>query len=247
LTNAIIGEVFPTDSDVTPGTLLEWLSELERAGLIHRYQVDGESYIQCHDFRDHQVISKPQKSVLPPLDQADSGDFQSDSSSSTGTVPEPTLEHSKWEGNGREGKGTGNGRDRSEPVPGPDDAPLSHLLADLVADNDPDGKRPNVTRRWADEEDRMLRLDGRKPAEAERLIRWTQASSFWRGNVLSMPKFRERYTQLYNAAVEESQKRKGKARNGTSSIDPTRRRQLEEFSQRSRQSVYETKPEEAAA
>jgi hypothetical protein len=132
-------------------------------------------------------------------------------------------------------------------VPGPDDAPLSHLLADLVADNDPDGKRPNVTRRWADEEDRMLRLDGRKPAEAERLIRWTQASSFWRGNVLSMPKFRERYTQLYNAAVEESQKRKGKARNGTSSIDPTRRRQLEEFSQRSRQSVYETKPEEAAA
>lgn len=87
------------------------------------------------------------------------------------------------------------------------DAPLSHLLADLVAANDPNGKRPNVTKRWAEEEDRLIRLDGRRPEEAERLIRWTQADSFWRGNVLSMPKFREKYTQLYQAAVKDSQRK----------------------------------------
>lgn len=89
------------------------------------------------------------------------------------------------------------------------DAPLSHLLADLVAANDPDGKRPTVTQRWATEEDRMLRLDNRKPEEARRLIEWTQADSFWRGNVLSMPRFREQYGRLYQAAVAANQQARG--------------------------------------
>jgi hypothetical protein len=101
-------------------------------------------------------------------------------------------------------------QEKTEESPQRADAPLSHLLADLVAENDPNGKRPNVTKRWAEEEDRLIRLDARKPEEAERLIRWTQADSFWRGNVLSMPKFREKYGQLYQAAVEDSQKRNGR-------------------------------------
>lgn len=87
----------------------------------------------------------------------------------------------------------------------PDEARLSHLLADLLAESDPNGKRPTVTKAWAEAEDRMLRLDERNPVEAERLIRWTQGNEFWRGNVRSMPKFRERYAQLYNAAVQAKQ------------------------------------------
>lgn len=115
------------------------------------------------------------------------------------------------------------------------DAPLSNLLADLIAENDPNHKRPNVTKRWADEEDRMLRIDGRKPHEAERLIRWTQANSFWRGNVLSMPRFREKYGQLYQAAVNEKQKREGNRPNGVSTA--------ERFAQQAR----ELEAQEAAA
>lgn len=106
---------------------------------------------------------------------------------------------------------TPQNKDRTEEsVVEPTDAPLSNLLADLVAENDPNGKRPTVTKRWATEEDRLIRLDGRKPEEAERLIRWTQANTFWRGNVLSMPKFREKYGQLYAAAVAASEKQRGR-------------------------------------
>lgn len=100
-------------------------------------------------------------------------------------------------------------REESSGVP-PADAPLSHLLADLIAENDPNGKRPTVTARWRTEEDRLIRLDGRKPEEAERLIRWTQANTFWRGNVLSMPKFRDQYGRLYSAAIAESEKKRGR-------------------------------------
>lgn len=84
------------------------------------------------------------------------------------------------------------------------DAPLSHLLADLIESNG--ARRPRIGKRWVDAERLMLERDGRSYAEAERLIRWAQASDFWRANILSMPKFREKYDQLLLQAKAEKQK-----------------------------------------
>jgi hypothetical protein len=102
----IIGEVYPDDEDVSPGTLREWLQELSNAGLIHRYEVSGERYIQCHDFNDHQAISHPRKSDLPPLEQADSAP----SAKPPGTLPEPSAQ----EGKGMEGNREGNGNPKGD-------------------------------------------------------------------------------------------------------------------------------------
>ena len=112
-----------------------------------------------------------------------------------------------------------------------DAAPLSHLLADLVAENDPSGKRPNVSKRWADAERLLVEKDGRRPEEAERLIRWTQNDEFWRGNVLSMPKFREKYGQLYQAAVKDANKRQPKGSPGM--------QQAHRFAEKARQAQAE--------
>lgn len=95
-------------------------------------------------------------------------------------------------------------------APGADEAPLSHLLADLIAANDPDGQRPTVSRRWAEAEDRLQRLDGRSPAQIEVVIRWVQADEFWRSNVLSLPKLREKYPALVQKATQEAPHRNGK-------------------------------------
>lgn len=76
----------------------------------------------------------------------------------------------------------------------PDEAPLCHLLADLIVANG--GRRQRIGTKWVDAERLMLRRDQRDPAEAEQLIRWCQANEFWRSNILSMPKFREKYDQL---------------------------------------------------
>jgi hypothetical protein len=81
----IIGEVFPEDEDVTPVLLREWLGELSDAGLIIRYEAEGEPFIQCVNFRKHQVINKPRPSEIPPP-QADS----IDSRNSPVVVPEPS-------------------------------------------------------------------------------------------------------------------------------------------------------------
>lgn len=174
----IIGEVFPADEDVTDEVLRGWLSELAGVGLIQRYEVGGEHYIQCHDFTDHQAINKPRDSELPapPPERAPSR-----------TAPVAVPEASHGEGKGREWKGR-------ESANGIADAPLSKLLADLIAKNG--SRRPRIGKRWLDAERLLLTADDRDPAEAERLIRWCQADEFWRGNILSMPKFRERYDQL---------------------------------------------------
>ncbi len=71
---------------------------------------------------------------------------------------------------------------------------LCLLLADRVEANG--AKRPAITKAWLDSARLLLERDGRSLEEAERLVRWCQADDFWRGNVLSLPKFREKYDQL---------------------------------------------------
>lgn len=71
---------------------------------------------------------------------------------------------------------------------------LCALLADLVEANG--SKRPTVTKRWRDSARLLIDNDGRATDEIARVIRWSQASDFWRANVLSMPKLRDKYDTL---------------------------------------------------
>jgi hypothetical protein len=71
---------------------------------------------------------------------------------------------------------------------------LCFLLAGLVEANG--AKRPAITRAWLDAARLLLEQDRRPLEEAERVLRWSQADSFWRANVLSLPKFRAKYDQL---------------------------------------------------
>jgi hypothetical protein len=74
---------------------------------------------------------------------------------------------------------------------------LSNILADLIADNDPNGLRPTITKDWLDAERLMLGRDGRDVDVAERVLRWSQADDFWRKNIRSMPTFRRQFGRLF--------------------------------------------------
>ena len=75
---------------------------------------------------------------------------------------------------------------------------LCELLADLIEGNG--SKRPVVTARWRTACRLMLDADKRTEAQIEKAMRWCQADEFWRPNILSMPKLREKYDQLRLAA-----------------------------------------------
>jgi hypothetical protein len=74
-------------------------------------------------------------------------------------------------------------------------APLCEVLVEAMRSNG--AKTPStVTKAWLDDARLMIDRDHRDPHEAKSLIEWATSDSFWRANILSMPKFRERYDQL---------------------------------------------------
>jgi hypothetical protein len=71
---------------------------------------------------------------------------------------------------------------------------LCEFLSDKIEDNG--SKRPTPNKQWYDAARLLLDRDGRDYIEAKQLIIWCQENTFWRANILSMPKFREKYDQL---------------------------------------------------
>lgn len=154
----IIGEVFPTDEDVTPVVLREWLGELDGVGLILRYEVDGEHYIQCHDFNDHQVINKPKPSEIPPPPAAD-GESGSD------PVAVPDSSHPEVEEEGEEEPE----REVETTTGGPFDAIVSRLDSVAFARQTKQPKVAAAVKVCEEFADRDL------PAEAKKFVHyWTE-------------------------------------------------------------------------
>ena len=71
---------------------------------------------------------------------------------------------------------------------------ICNHLADRIEANG--AKRPEITKKWRDAARLMLDRDGRTEQEIHGAIDWCQADEFWRANVLSLPKLREKYDQL---------------------------------------------------
>lgn len=68
---AILGYVYPIDTDVTTGKLRRWMGELTSARpgedhpMVVLYQVNGVPYGYFPKYRKHQRINRPQDSALP--------------------------------------------------------------------------------------------------------------------------------------------------------------------------------------
>lgn len=84
---------------------------------------------------------------------------------------------------------------------------LCNLLAELIRANGNKVGTVGVT--WWSAADRLMRLDGYTREQIEWVMRWAQADEFWLGNILSMPKFRERFDTLKTRALNEHRQRQG--------------------------------------
>lgn|ERR1700722_10047957 len=74
---------------------------------------------------------------------------------------------------------------------------LADLLRQLRLENNPRAKiAPRQVHDWGVTADLMLRLDHRIPEEIAGIIQWSQRDNFWKSNILSMGKLREKFDQL---------------------------------------------------
>jgi hypothetical protein len=79
----------------------------------------------------------------------------------------------------------------------PDAMELAVLLRQRILENNGKAKiTEKQVCKWGREADLMLRLDHRTPEEVSALIQWSQRDRFWRSNILSMGKLREKFDQL---------------------------------------------------
>jgi hypothetical protein len=72
---------------------------------------------------------------------------------------------------------------------------LSELLLNLIMKRRETFKRPNL-QKWAQHINLMIRKDKRSYEEIESVIRWSQENQFWRNNILSTRKLREKFDRL---------------------------------------------------
>lgn len=73
---------------------------------------------------------------------------------------------------------------------------LSRLLLNRIRETDPKAKEPNWDA-WDLDMDRLMRIDGRSEAEIAFVVNEAQDDEFWRPNILSPKKLREKFGQLW--------------------------------------------------
>lgn len=76
-----------------------------------------------------------------------------------------------------------------------EDHRAAHWMHDLILETDPTAKEPKWDA-WANEIRLMREQDDRTHREICQLFGWTQRDAFWKANVLSPSKLREKWTQL---------------------------------------------------
>jgi hypothetical protein len=178
---------------------------LTEASLIVRYTFKERSFLAVRNWVEHQRINRPTASTLPDPDDCEllpppprPTCRNEDSWNPHGGLTEDSSPERKGrEGNGREGnKDTSAIGSTVATVTRlrPDVEEACALLADLVEANG--SKRPTITAKWRDAARLMLDKDRIALDDVLGAIRWSQADEFWRSNILSMPKLREKFDTL---------------------------------------------------
>jgi hypothetical protein len=171
------------------------LNQLQDAGFIKRYEVKGCKYIQVINWDKHQnPHGKEQASIIPAPGKHRTSTRHAPGMHQANTVLAPDM-HSTCPEVARLIPDSGFSDSLNSDSLNSDSLNLATLLATLIHEHNPNAKEPDLSK-WAQEIDRMIRLDERDPQEIEDIIRWCQGDDFWYANILSAKKLREKYDQL---------------------------------------------------
>ena len=193
------GHLFPKIESMTKSKINKLLIELAKMGLIYLYKSDGEQYLQFTKFSEMQTLHKEReaKSEIPSPD-----DKTCELMITHDLSPQVKLNIIKDKSNINEVNSSCLKKVSNE------DKKLTQLLIDLILENDPNSsiiRRLTEKRQieWMDACRKLREIDKRDPALIEKIIRFSQQDDFWKGNILSMPKLREKFDQLFHKAKKE--------------------------------------------
>ena len=172
-------QCFPLRDEVDRDLIGEWLHELEGEGCVRVYEVDGRPYLELTGWEKHRGQGRraetsrfpgPRKSE-EPTEVRGSAEQSADPQCSPpvlrgtrdekrGTSPVAPPGAPAEKPNGREARA------------GPEAQALAKLLKSELLEREPGARTPRTLDGWAQDMDRLIRLDKRKPEEIRETIRW---------------------------------------------------------------------------
>ena len=203
----IVSDLFANDFYRDPTETLSRVSEalnrLESRFMIDLYRVGDRDFIYITNWERHQRVNNPNKPRYPLPTSENSEPIEGLSRSDV--EPRETLSPGTGE---QRSRGTGEQSSSSAKPPAVAKPPredveeLCTRLRDHIAGNT--AKTPNITAKWRTEARLLLDRDDIPFDEAVRVLDWCQQDQFWKSNILSMPKFREKFAALQIKAHQQS-------------------------------------------
>ena len=208
----IVAALYPHDMVANPletvAKVRDGLARLHAANLIYRYTVASRTYFLVTGWSKHQKVDKARPSRLPePTEEEDDTFPQNDANRETvanvretvATPPEILAPGTGEQGNrgtGEQGNSEviGDADLRAVEDPRPDVEAVCDAMAASVQRRT--GRTPRVTTAWRTQARLMIDRDGRTVDEITRVIDWAEGNDFWRANVLSVPKLRQKFDTL---------------------------------------------------
>jgi hypothetical protein len=200
-------EVFP----VSPHSEEDFeaaLTAMNDVGLISLYSVEGRIYLYVHNFRREQVgIRYFGKQTCPdPPKEVMQNEHVAELDRNFGNFPKVSGDFGKFAHEVEVEVEVKNNKTTTpadagavESHPSVESFRLSERLKREISLRDPHSKAaalPDLTR-WAQDIDKIIRIDGRKPEEVEAVIAWCQKDGFWGPNIQSGRKLRAQFDVLY--------------------------------------------------
>lgn len=177
-------QIFPADSfDCEP-----LIQELITHGVLIEYSVNNENYLHIKNFKKHQIVNRPSKSSIPQPK------FIEDSLSHQGVLTDGKEEEKEKE---KENTKTTSPKKFAD-----DDFMVAEFFWQRILALNPAHKKPNLDS-WAVDIRLMRERDNRTVEDIRDLFSWANAHGFWRGNILSPKKLREKWDVL---VIQKSQR-----------------------------------------
>ena len=123
--------------------------------------------------------------------------------------------------------------------PDSDEVRMAKVLFELIRKRNPDHKEPDI-QAWAKHVDLIMRMDGKKVEEIERVIRWCQADKFWGTVILSTESLRKKFDQLVLKMQSGDDKEKGQGQVGLEQDDAAK--QTEKIIEAGRRAMEKATP-----
>lgn len=182
---------------VSINTLLKARNQLQQKGLIS-FKKGKKSEVTRYSIRQlYQEYSSKYEPQNEPYNEPYS-------EPQTEPYSEPYSEHILNNKLKHKHKNNNNNIPRQFPENSPEML-LAQELKAYILQNNSTARAPKDLTGWASEFDKMIRIDNRKPEQIRSVMKYSQQDKFWRSNILSAKKLREKYDTLYlqSCAKEE--------------------------------------------